>query len=106
MKTNVAVAAPEALAAATMKNAVFGNSCRFGGTYCLHLQDRRVSQARNQQKHAVEHAASSHKTVPLHGLATASYLQTQVRFLTQMPSILTSVTHDFPQFLKIYHQAR
>lgn len=52
MKKNVAVAGPEALAAATMKNAVFGNSCRFGGTYFLHFQDRRVSQARNEQKHA------------------------------------------------------
>jgi hypothetical protein len=24
---------------------------RFGGTHCLHLQGRRASQARNQQKH-------------------------------------------------------
>jgi hypothetical protein len=39
-------------------------------------------------------------------LAIASYLDTQVRFLTQMASILTNVIHGFPESLKIYHGAR
>jgi hypothetical protein len=88
------ITGPEALAAATMDNAVSGNSCRFGGTYYLHLQGRRVSHARNQH-------AGTFGLIPQYRttsrLAVASYLETQFRFLTQMLSILTNVIHDFPQ---------
>jgi hypothetical protein len=38
---------------------------RFGGTYCLKLQGRIVSQARNQQKQATSWAVSK-----LHGVTT------------------------------------
>jgi hypothetical protein len=46
------------MAAVTMKISVFWvvmlcgleTAQHFGGTYCLHLQDRRVSQARNRQR--------------------------------------------------------
>jgi hypothetical protein len=49
----------EVLTAVTMKNSIFWDITphspvkvdrRFGGTYCLRLQGRRVSEARNQHK--------------------------------------------------------
>jgi hypothetical protein len=65
-ENNTSHARFEAFTAVTMKNAVFWDvaacrSCvnrRFGGTYHLHLQGRKIREARNQREQVVQTAAT------------------------------------------------